>query len=709
MASNIPPVGTAESRLTRTDRDGVAILMLDSPRSMNVVDEPLLEELSRHVQAITSDDAILAVVLASAKNNSFGAGADVRWLPTLEARPDINEYLARVHHLMFRIVESHRPYVSAINGTALGGALELALATEAIVAVPTAQLGLPETSLGLIPGGAGTQLIRRWMSTENSLKLMLSATPLSALEAEKIGLVTEIANADELLHVAVDRARQLATTNRHRGWSVDSLEVARESVRRQLDFGLGRSGEAGKSIIDVIVAGIEGGPELGCAAERTAFIKVLRSSESRALRHLFLSQGAIKRRGRSSGSLIQTLGVVGGGQMGSGIAASAVSRGLRVFLRDISQEKLTASEGYLSKVLERSNSDGPTTAAAKTRLHPTLKWDGFATCDAVIEAVFELADLKTETLTRISELVSPDALIATNTSAIPIHTLANAVTNPERFIGTHFFSPVDRMPFVELVPHAATSPETIRRAAGLVGQLDKTHIVVADRPGFFTSRVYARWLIEGIQLLLDGVDVESIDSAAVSVGFPVGPLQAHDEATLDLVMKASIFQVAQTVMSERLDVSSLSGTLQRLMESGIHGRRQGRGFYLYENGRRVGVNPEVAAVLGKMPSRLSRDDIGARLLLAFATESFLCWDDATLCHPDDGDVASVLAIGFPRTLGGPFRWSDELGAARVLAMCTKYGVETFAPGATLSELAGSSSKFQDATREELPRSIDKIH
>jgi 3-hydroxyacyl-CoA dehydrogenase/enoyl-CoA hydratase/3-hydroxybutyryl-CoA epimerase len=232
--------------------------------------------------------------------------------------------------------------------------------------------------------------------------------------------------------------------------------------------------------------------------------------------------------------------------------------------------------------------------------------------------------------------------------------------------------------------------------------MGKTHIVVADRPGFFTSRVYARWLIEGIQLLLDGASVSDVDAGAVAVGFPVGPLQALDEVTLDLVMKASITQVAQQVMTEPIDVPTIRAALQRLLDNGILGRRYNNGFYVYQDGKRTGPNNDVTNVLDTRPIRFDSMFVGERLVLAFASESFLCWDDGTLCHPDDGDVASVRAIGFPRRLGGPFHWADELGPPRVLEMCAIHGIGAFAPGETLKALAKEGGFFHGCTRRDFP-------
>ena len=252
------------TRTSRADRDDVAVILLDNPeRTMNVIDETLIQELGAHVEAIGADPSFVAAVLGSAKEGSFGAGADIQWLPLLAARPDVNEYLSRLHALMYQIVNSNKPYVAAVNGTALGGALEVALATEAIVAVPSAQLGLPESSLGLIPGGAGTQLIRRFVSTQQGLDLMLSAKPLDAQQALDAGLIAQIAGPESLLDSAIELARALAAGDTRRGPSVDSDDDARAALQRARDYGPGQSGAAGQSIIDATAAGIEMGTGVG--------------------------------------------------------------------------------------------------------------------------------------------------------------------------------------------------------------------------------------------------------------------------------------------------------------------------------------------------------------------------------------------------------------------------------------------------------------
>ncbi|MGP6177257.1 3-hydroxyacyl-CoA dehydrogenase NAD-binding domain-containing protein [Microbacterium sp. A196] len=660
------------ARITRIDHDGVAVLTFDYPdRSMNVVDESVFIDLRGHVDAVANDDSVSAAVLISGKPGAFGAGVDVSWLPELVARPDAESFLESVHELMLKISDSPKPYVAAVHGAALGGALEVTLSMHAIVATPDATLGLPEITLGLIPGGAGTQLIRRFIDTETALDLLLQGGGISAARAREIGLVAAIAEG-ELLTSALNAARSLVAGELPRAGVADDASTALAAVSaRESDA----ASEAAQAIINAVRAGAAGGYEEGCAAERTAFLTLVDSSEAKARIHLFEAENAIKKSSRGSGAAFNRIGVIGGGQMGSGIAATAASRGLSAVVRDVTEDKLDGARDYLDRVLTRS------APARKDELGAnwagTTEWSGFESADAVIEAVFELPEVKREALGLVSDVVSAATLIATNTSAIPVGRLATAVTAPERFLGMHFFSPVERMPLVELVPHDGTSPETVARASSLARALGKLPVVVADKPGFFTSRVYARWLIEGVLLLLDGAPVEAVDAAAKAAGFPIGPLQAHDEATLDLVVKASIAQVAEPVFAGRLDVAAVRRALESLITAGVAGRRFGAGFYVYEDGKRTGANPAVAQTLGAAANDLDQQTIADRLLLAFATECFLCWEDGTISNPADGDVAAVLGIGFPRALGGPFHWADAQGRSRITERCAELGAEAF--------------------------------
>lgn len=688
--------------LQRSERDGVVVLTLDTPdRSVNVVDEGLLEALRDHLDAALAEPGTVGVVLRSAKPSGFGAGADLAWLAELAARDDAAAVLARIHELMLLMCRAPVPLVAAVHGTILGGAFELALGTDAVVASTDAVLGLPEVTLELLPGGGGTQLLRRFVPTAAAVELLTSGRRLDAAGARELGLVQEVVDGEHLLDAAIARVRA-GVRRRPPEEAPDDVQAAIETRRGELEAGRRGISHAAASILDVVGVGARDGLEAGLAAERAAFLDLVRSPEARAAIHLFLAEADVRRRSRGDGQRTSRLGVVGGGQMGSGIAATAASRRLPVVVRDVDDEALERARSYLDRVLRRTACDeepddrGDAWAA-------TTGWEPLGEVDAVVEAVFEDPDLKRDVLARVAQVTGPDTLVATNTSAIPIASLATAVPGPARMLGMHFFSPVDRMPLVELVPHAGTSAETLARAAALGAQLGKVPVVVGDAPGFCTSRVYARWLVEGVRLVLDGTPPDVVDTAARAVGFPVGPLQAHDEATLDLVLAASISQVADRVMADRIEVAAVRAALEALVGAGIRGRRHGEGFWVYgEDGARQGPNPRVPEVLGVDPGDPGPDVVGERLLLAFATECFLCWDDGTLCHPDDGDVAAVLGIGFPRALGGPFHWADELGAADVVARCERLGATAFPPGTHLRRAVEQGGAFADVARRPAP-------
>jgi len=685
----------------------IALIELDTPaRSMNVIDEELIDQLAEALDTLENSDDIEAAVLTSAKAGSFGAGADLGWLPTLAANPDAETFLTRTHNLMMRMARFRVPILAALDGVALGGALEIALACESIVTTDRARLGLPESSLGLIPGGGGTQLLLRWVQPATAVDLLVTGRTLTAAEGKDLGLVDDVVEPADLRAAAVTRAATLAGNAERR--RVELSVTANEAVSA-LEAGAAltrvASPEAKEAILVVLEEGLTNGIEAGLASEREQFLKLLRNPESLALRHMFEIEKAGKKLPRATSEAtaggaatrVSKLGLVGAGQMGSGIAATAVARGLEVILRDVDTARLDEAKVRAEREVTRVGSSADIESSWQT----TTEWDGFDSLDAVVEAVFELPDLKKEILAQVAAGVPEEALIATNTSAIPISSLAPAVSNAGRFMGMHFFSPVERMPLVELVPHSGTEVATIARATGLAQQLGKVPVTVADYPGFFTSRVYARWLLEALRLLLDGYGVEQIDAEAKAVGFPVGPLQAHDEATLELVLQASLTQVADRVMADRLDLDRLRTLLEALISGGVRGRRFGAGFYLYENNRRAGVNPEVAGHLTTTNAEGAAGQAGERLLLAFVTESLLCWDDATLCHPDDGDLASVLGIGFPRRLGGPFHWVDSQGPNGVRERCEALG-RAFPVAETLRKLSAEGGSYSEQVRRERP-------
>jgi len=673
-------------------RDGrIAVATLDVPdRTMNVIDATVLAELRGVVDDFLADADLDGLVLASGKDGSFGGGADLTTLPALASDPGTEAFLESTHELMELMLAAPKPIVVAIDGYALGGALEVALGGSTLVASERAVLGLPESTLGLIPGGGGTQLILERVAASRALELMVGGESLPAAQAMDLGLVDQVVPVADLLPTAIALAAEprAERISPNAGVDVEAALAAGQAVRRP------PSAAATAALLDVVETGLVQGRSAGLAAERKHFLQLLGSDESDALIHLFHAETAAKRRFRGSTGRPTKVAVVGGGQMGAGIAASAVGHGVAASVRDIDEGRLSEARGRAEKA---AGADVGATGAWTG----TTGWDGFGDADVVVEAVFEDPALKAETLALVDQQVGGSALITTNTSAIPVAGLSRAVSRPADFLGTHFFSPVERMPLVELVPHAGTSAEALHRAGVMARTLGKVPVVVADRPGFFTSRVYARWLIEGLRLLADGADPASIEAEARAVGFPIGPLQASDEVTLDLVLAASVVQVAEQVLTERVDVPAVRDLLERLIAAGHRGKRFGQGFYRYVEGRRDGLDPAVLDVVGS-GGGVAPGEAGERLLLAFVTESLQCWDDGTLCHPDDGDVAAVLGIGFPRALGGPFRWVDRQGAAAVLERVRRQQPTAFPAGEALVRLAGDGGRFEAESRRDRP-------
>lgn len=681
----------ADEHFTVSIEDGIATLVLDvAGRSMNVVDEAVLTQLAESIDPLLENPEITGIELVSGKPGSFGGGADLSTLPHLAHDPRTPDILAAAHALMVRMSRSDKPIVAALDGHALGGAFEVALACTAIVATDRAIVGLPESTLGLIPGGGGTQLVLRRTSLADAIDLLVTGRFVQAEDARRLGLVDRVVAADELRTVVRELARSGDVTSAGAfpaPQESEAVAAAVQAVRKP------PSAAASAAITEALVTGVRDGMEAGLAEERRQFLELLQGDESAGLIHMFHVETRAKKAFKGTAAP-ESVAVVGAGMMGGGLASCAAAAGIASVVRDVDQERIDEARTRAEKNAARRG-------RTADRWTGTTEWVGFADTDVVVEAVFELPELKRETLSTVADMVDPTALITTNTSAIPIASLRDAVAHPERFLGTHFFSPVERMPLVELIPHDGTAPEAVDRAGALGRALGKVPVVVADYPGFYTSRVYARWLLEALRLLLDGASVEQIDTEARAAGFPVGPLQATDEVTLALVGDASFAQVAEVVMAERLDVSSARALLNRLIESGIRGRRFGEGFYSYSDGKRVGVNPRVADVVGT-GSGVAAGECGERLLLAFVTECLLCWDDGTLCHPDDGDLAAVLGIGFPRSLGGPFHWVDRRGAKDVIAACERHGSAAFPVGNAVPTHVDSGERFATVERRLAP-------
>ncbi len=656
--------------------NGVAVVTLDDPdRPLNTLGEPAVAAFDRVLDRLEAHLPSKGVVLVSAKPGSFVAGADLKEFQRLESAAAVTDLLRRGQAMLGRWQRLGCVSVAAIRGPALGGGLELALGCTWRVAAddPATLLGLPETQLGLLPAMAGTWHLPRLVGLERGVEMILTGRRLNAAQALAAGLVDEVVPPDELRAAA---ERLLARGHRRVSISFRDRLLGGNPLGRKVFFGAARKRLLAKTrghypaplrALAAIEAGYARGRAAGLASEAEGIGELLVTDVSRRLIELFLATRELAAAGEMDGAEPGTLGVLGAGFMGSGIAAAAARAGYRVRLMDSSPESLERGVAFCEKrfasLVRRGKLNPAAAAAAAARVVAGDNLDGFEEADLVVEAVVEDAEIKRRLLAELEARLGPEAILGSNTSTIPIARLAGALERPERLVGIHFFSPVHRMPLVEVIRHPGSSTEAVRRAVALAARLGKTPIVVADGPGFYTSRILSPYLAQGLALLLEGAGIAEVDAAARAAGFPVGPLELLDEVGIDVAAKA-----AGTMAAAFPDRMPSPGGFRRLVEEGRLGRKAGRGFYDY-SGKSKRPDPAVLALLDgeRSAARLEPRAAGERLMLAMAVEAVRCLEDGILAAPRDGDVGAVLGLGFPPFTGGPFRHLDALGISTALA------------------------------------------
>ena len=542
---------------------------------------------------------------------------------------------------------------------------------------PKTVLGLPEVKLGLLPGAGGTQRLPRLMPLDKAMDGILTGKNFRPEKAKNLGLVDEAVPPGYLKDIALKRAEALARGEmRIKPKQPPSIppkmltglyEQAKAMVTKQARGVY----PAPMEILESVYKGLSEGSEAGFEEESKRFAKLVSSPESAALIHQFFMGTAAKSdRGilREVKALpLNKIGVLGAGIMGAGIAAIKADRGYQVRLKDINMEAAgkglhAAAEVLKGKWLRRPRGEYEYRRRFDL-ISVTDQYSGFKTIDLVIEAVFEDLELKHKVIKDVEALLPEQAIFASNTSAIPITRLAQASRRPELFLGMHYFSPVYRMPLVEIIVTKETSPKAIATAWGICKECGKTAIVVNDGVGFYTTRVISRYIQEGMLMLDEGARIEDIDQAAMSVGFPVGPVTVSDEVGLDTAHKVGL--ILREIFRDRMEASSVD---QKLVENGWFGRKNEKGFYEYRGGKKLGPDPSAYdfTASGRQRIDLSLDEIADRLLLAFCSEAARCLEENIVRSPRDGDVGGVLGIGFPPNLGGPFFYMDTRGISNTL-------------------------------------------
>ena len=683
--------------------DGIAIITFDMPgEPVNKINRAMKDEFTALFDRIERDGSVRGAVLMSGKPDVWIAGADIDEFQEFKTAANA-ERLSRDGQMMLESLEKMRvPIVAAIQGACLGAGLETALACRYRIAADDSKtvLALPEVQLGLIPGAGGTQRLPRLIGVTAALDMILTGKNVRGRRALKTGLINELVHPSILRSIAVQRARELADGKKmppRSDGGLKSLLFDKNPAGRMIVFRQAREQTLAKTkgkypatmaAIEAVAAGYSGGKGKGYREEARLFGEMAMTEASKQLIFLFFATTALKKdtgaRSPLTGEVkdVRRLGIIGAGFMGSGIASIAVQQGTLVRLKDADHSKVAkgfaAVRAVLKDRLMKRQISQLQMSDYLSLLGGTIDYSGFAKVDLVIEAVFEDASVKHQVIRELEEVVRADTIIASNTSTIPIATIAEASSKPWRVLGMHFFSPVHKMPLLEVITTPRTLPEVTAAAVAYGKKLGKTVIVVNDGPGFYVNRILFPYLNEAGLLLDQGVPVEDVDKALVHFGFPVGPVTLIDEVGLDVGAKAG--KIMAEAFPGRLDPAK---SFQAVVAAGRYGRKAKKGFFLYdETGKKGGVDPAVyslylasgapiavkpgAAPDPAAPPPVPESEITQRTTLAMLNEAARALAEGIIRSPRDGDVGAVFGIGFPPYRGGPFRYMDSLGISTVV-------------------------------------------
>ena len=702
------------------DADGIATATMNSPgRSMNVLDDELAEPLAALIERLATDASIKGLILASGKKD-FLAGADVDRLRLLSTAQQAFDESMRFKKILRRMELAGKPVVAAINGKCLGGGLEIAMACHHRIVLDDgkARLGLPEVKLGLLPGGGGTQRMPRLVGMQQALQWMGEGSDIRAAQALKSGLVDELATSADDLH-AKARAWILANPSPRQPWDTPKFRYpggdSRTPAAAQL-FSIAPSMVSAKSygnypaVTHILSCVFEGGVvgfDAALEIESRYFAACSVSPESRNMIGTLWYQLQAIEKGASRPAglpprLVGRLGIVGAGMMGAGIAYVAAKAGIAVMLLDTSPDNAVRGRLVSQDLLDKAVKKGRTTPeqrdAMLARITPTVNFDDLAGCDLVVEAVFEDRAIKAEVTHRTEALLAPDAVFASNTSTLPITSLAQASVRPAQFIGLHFFSPVDKMPLVEIIMGQQTDDATLALAFDFVRQIGKTPIVVNDSRGFYTSRVFATYVMEGLALLKEGVHPRHIEAAGLQAGMPMPPLALQDEVSLTLALHVAD-QTRKDLAAEGKPYAEHPGesVLRQMCELGRIGRKANLGFYDWTDAGRS-LWPGLAELFPVAPQQPTQRELIDRLMFVQANEAARCVEEGVLRSVADANIGSIFGWGFAPFQGGALQFINAMGARRFVARATELAQahgERFAPAHVVVTLAERNGLFED--------------
>jgi 3-hydroxyacyl-CoA dehydrogenase/enoyl-CoA hydratase/3-hydroxybutyryl-CoA epimerase len=692
------------------DSQGIVVVTINNQdESLNILSFEAFQQFSDLLDEIAGlkDPVPVGLVLISGKADNFIVGADIKAF-TFDSAEQAEAASGVGQEIWGKIAELPFPTVAAINGTCMGGGLEMALncTSRIITDHPKTVISLPEVKLGLIPGTGGSQTLPRMVGVQAALDMLLTGKNIYPYKARKIGLVDEIVNPGVLLKAAKTRVQRLARGEAHRTKPKGPLmmraldgplkgivyRIARKRVMAQTKGNY----PAPLEILSAVKKGLSKRLSKGLEIEARTWGRLSMTDEHRALTHVFFATRASRQKLEAEPQPISQVGILGGGLMGAGIATLALDKGYTVRQKDLDYDALAKSrshiQGYFHSRTKKHIITKRDANLILTHYSDTTDYTGFQRSQAVIEAVFEDLDLKQSIITDLEKIIPPETIIATNTSSIPIAKIAEQAQHPERIIGMHFFSPVERMPLLEITISRYTNDQTLATAVTLGRKLGKTVIVVKDSPGFYMNRIFTPYCNEAFKLLEDGLSITELDRYAQRMGFPIGPCAVMDELGLDIGNKVGGVMVP--FFGERAEASDI---IQRMIEDNRLGHKNERGFYTYVKGHRADEDKAIYQLLDD-PQRhpIRYEEVRERLLSIILNEAAHVLEDGIIDTSYVGDIGAIYGIGFPPFLGGPFWTMDQIGLPSMVEQLTrlteKHG-RRFAPAMDLVKRAEAGERY----------------
>ncbi|MDY6948020.1 MAG: fatty acid oxidation complex subunit alpha FadB [Pseudomonadota bacterium] len=678
--------------------DGFVELCFDrEAAAINKLDQLAMREIGEAARAIAAQPDVRGVLITSAKE-TFIVGADITEFIDLFSRPqsEVSAMFCQANQSMNAVEELPCPTVAAINGFALGGGLEMALAADLRVMSDTAQIGLPEMNLGLIPGFGGTVRLPRLATPQLAIEWTSSGKPAAPQAALAAKVVDEIAPAADLRKAALALLEKAATGGVN--WRerralklgpVQGAAAAAAQIKPVVDKLSARAAQLHQPAIcaaaELISKSMSEPRDAAIRLESAEFARLAKTQAAGALIQIFLSEQQLKRQAKDLAKRarpVKTAAVLGAGIMGGGISYASASRGIPVLMKDINQKQLdlgvTEARKLLGKQVAAGRLPQPRADAVLASITPQLDYDNFDRPDVVIEAVVEKLQIKHAVLREVESKARPDAIIASNTSSLRIDDLAQPLTRPESFVGMHFFNPAPVMPLVEVVRGSKTGETAIAAVVGYAAAMGKTPIVVKDGPGFLVNRVLTPYMLSFLQMVSEGVDFAAIDQAMEQFGWPMGPAYLNDVIGMDT--GTHVFDIISAGFPERLARTRTPDAIRLLVARGRLGQKSGVGFYKYESdpaGKPIKTGAEdthelIAAAQPAGRRDLPANEIVERMMLAMIAESAWCLEDGVVATPQELDMALLLGLGLPRYLGGALKYADWLGLQNVVKLSDRY-------------------------------------